>query len=196
MRLIKRLIELAFVLLVLSFLMKNKNVDLNITYYGLSEPITVQFWELVLFLVSLGIIIAALGDFISQIKWVRERSRMIKTDKEHKKVVDDLNKKIDDLAAENERLSKNLTDTTRKLEAAEAQAKESRSTSTGYSGSSSFASRSTTTASGTGVSSPSSESSGTGTTASGTTTSSTSGDKDTETSEEKKDDKTDSPKTA
>lgn len=191
MRLIKRLIELAFVLLVLSFLMKNKNVDLNITYYGLSEPITVQFWELVLFLVSLGIIIAALGDFISQIKWVRERSRMIKTDKEHKKVVDDLNKKIDDLAAENERLSKNLTDTTRKLEAAEAQAKESRSTSTGYSGSSSFASRSTTTASGTAVSSPSSESPGPG-----ATTSSTSGDKDSQTSEEKKDDKTDSSKTA
>ena len=106
MRLLKRLIELAFVIFVLSLFMKNKDVVMNINYFGLSEPLTVQFWELVTFCVALGIIIAALGDFITQLKWIRERRRMIKTDREHESVVNDLNRKIDALESENQRLKR------------------------------------------------------------------------------------------
>ena len=82
MRLIKRLIELAFVILIISLFMKNKDIELSINYFGLKEPIKLAFWELVTLCVSVGIIIAALGDFITQLKWVRERRRMVKTDRE------------------------------------------------------------------------------------------------------------------
>lgn len=106
MRLLKRLIELAFVIFVLSLFMKNKDVVMDINYFGLSEPLTVQFWELVTFCVALGIIIAALGDFITQLKWIRERRRMVKTDREHESVVNDLNRKIETLESENQRLKR------------------------------------------------------------------------------------------
>ena len=104
MRLLKRLIELAFVIFVISLFMKNKDVVMSINYFGLSEPITVQFWELVTFCVAIGIIIAAIGDFITQFKWVRERRRMVKADREHQSVVDELNQKISALESENERV--------------------------------------------------------------------------------------------
>ncbi|MCX5872897.1 MAG: hypothetical protein NTY51_06645 [Deltaproteobacteria bacterium] len=108
MRLIKRLIELAFVILIISLFMKNKDIELSINYFGLKEPIRLAFWELVTVCVSLGIIIAALGDFITQLKWVRERRRMIKTDREHQGEVNRLNTKISDLESENQRLQKDL----------------------------------------------------------------------------------------
>lgn len=101
MRLIKRLIELAFVILVISLFMKNKDIELNIDYFGLKEPIKVAFWELVTFCVSLGIIIAALGDFITQLKWIGERRRMIKTDQGHLGEVKRLTDKIQSLEKEN-----------------------------------------------------------------------------------------------
>lgn len=108
MRLLKRLIELAFVIFVISLFMKNKDVVMSINYFGLSEPITVQFWELVTFCVAIGIIIAAVGDFVTQLKWIGERRRMIKTDREHQSVVDDLNRRIAALDSENQRLKKEL----------------------------------------------------------------------------------------
>jgi hypothetical protein len=108
MRLIKRLIELAFVILVISLFMKNKDVVLQINYFGLSEPITVAFWELVTVCVSVGIIIAAVGDFITQVKWIRERRRMVKTDKEHHQVVDGLNRQVKELQTENQKLRGDL----------------------------------------------------------------------------------------
>ena len=108
MRLIKRLVELAFVILVISLFMMNKDVELQLNYFGLSKPITVAFWELVTFCVSLGIIIAAVGDFITQLKWVRERRRMIKTDQEHQSEVARLEARIGDLESENQRLKAEL----------------------------------------------------------------------------------------
>ncbi|MBI4964394.1 MAG: hypothetical protein HY913_14040 [Desulfomonile tiedjei] len=108
MRLIKRLIELAFVILVISLFMKNKDVTLQIDYFGLQEPIKVAFWELVTFCVSLGVIIAAVGDFVTQLKWIRERRRMVQTDKEHQGEVERLNNKIQDLESEIQRLKKEL----------------------------------------------------------------------------------------
>jgi len=108
MRLLKRLIELAFVIFVISLFMKNKDIVMSVNYFGLSEPITVQFWELVTFCVAIGIIIAAVGDFVTQLKWIRERRRMIKTDREHQSVVDDLNQRIAALDSENQRLKKEL----------------------------------------------------------------------------------------
>jgi len=108
MRLLKRLIELAFVIFVISLFMKNKDIVISVNYFGLSEPITIQFWELVTFCVAIGIIIAAVGDFVTQLKWIRERRRMIKTDREHQSVVDDLNQRIVALDSENQRLKKEL----------------------------------------------------------------------------------------
>ncbi len=108
MRLIKRLIEVALLLFVISLFMKNKDIVMNINYFGLSEPITVQFWELVSLCIALGIIVAAVGDFITQLKWVKERRRMIKTDQEHQSVVNGLNEKVESLQTENQRLKNDL----------------------------------------------------------------------------------------
>jgi hypothetical protein len=108
MRLIKRLIELAFVIFVISLFMKNKDVEMQITYFWLSQPIKMAFWELVTLCVSLGIIIAAIGDFITQLKWIRERRRMIKTDQEHHSDMARLNDLVKGLESENERLRKEL----------------------------------------------------------------------------------------
>jgi uncharacterized protein YlxW (UPF0749 family) len=88
--------------------MKNKDIELSINYFGLKEPINLAFWELVTICVSLGIIIAALGDFITQLKWVRERRRMTKTDREHSGEVDRLNEKITDLESQVQRFQKEL----------------------------------------------------------------------------------------
>lgn len=108
MRLIKRLIELAFVILVISLFMKNKDIVMEINYFGLSEPLKVAFWELVTFCVSLGIIIAAVGDFITQLKWVGERRRMIKADQEHQGEVNRLKDTIARLEKENGQLRVDL----------------------------------------------------------------------------------------
>jgi hypothetical protein len=119
MRLVKRLIELAFVILVISLFMKNKDVELQINYFGLQEPIKVAFWELVTFCVSLGIIIAAVGDFVTQLKWIRERRRMIKTDQEHQGEVDRLNDRIQTMESENQRLKRELEQKARESAAPE-----------------------------------------------------------------------------
>ncbi len=108
MRLVKRLIELAFGVFLITFFMKNQGIELQISYYGLSQPIKVAFWELVTFCVSLGIIIAALGDFITQLKWLRERRRMTKTDREHQSVVEGLNARIGSLETDNQRIKSEL----------------------------------------------------------------------------------------
>jgi ABC-type multidrug transport system fused ATPase/permease subunit len=108
MRLVKRLIELAFVILIISLFMKNKDLELPINYFGLAQPLTVGFWELVTFCVSIGIIIALLGDFITQLKWIGEKRRMIKTDREHQGEVGRLNGRIQTLESENRLLKQNL----------------------------------------------------------------------------------------
>jgi hypothetical protein len=108
MRLVKRLIELGFGVFLITFFMKNQGIELQISYYGLSQPIKVAFWELVTFCVSLGIIIAAVGDFITQLKWLRERRRMIKTDREHQGVVKGLEGRVQSLEVENQSLKSEL----------------------------------------------------------------------------------------
>ncbi|MBI5568989.1 MAG: hypothetical protein HY914_03505 [Desulfomonile tiedjei] len=108
MRLIKRLIELAFFVFLLSLFGKNMDVALDIKYYGLPQPIHVSFWELVLFCVSLGIIIAAIGDFITQLRWLGEKRRLLKTDREHQSEVAGLNERIRTLEAERDRMAKEL----------------------------------------------------------------------------------------
>jgi len=116
MRLIKRLIELAFVLLIISLFMKNKDVMVPVDYFGLAQPITFAFWELVTLCVSGGIIIAAVGDFITQFKWIRERNRMMKTAAEHVHVVEDLHRQIQQLESESQMLKKDLEEKTELLE--------------------------------------------------------------------------------
>lgn len=116
MRLIKRLIELAFFVFLLSLFGKNMDLSLPIKYYGLQQPITVQFWEVVIFCVACGIIIAALGDFITQLKWLSERRRMIKTDREHHSEVQALTEKVRALEADNTRAEKELDAKTKAFE--------------------------------------------------------------------------------
>lgn len=118
LRLIKRLIELALVIFIISLFMKNKNIELQIDYYGLETPLKVAFWELVTFCVAIGIIVAALGDFITQLKWMGERRRMIKTDREHSGSVGKLNTKIQALETETQRLKSELEQKTLDLAAA------------------------------------------------------------------------------
>jgi hypothetical protein len=121
MRLIRRLVELAFVILVISLFMKNKNIELQIDYYGLKEPIKVAFWELVTFCVSIGIIIAAVGDFITQVKWLGERRKMVKRDQEHQGEVDRLNTKVREMQDENQRLKKDAEAKSKELDAVRSQ---------------------------------------------------------------------------
>ncbi len=108
MRFVKRLVELAFIVLIISLFMKNKDLEFQITYFGLSEPVRMAFWELVTICVSLGIVIAALGDLVTQLKWRSERRRMIKAGQEHEAEVARLSDKIKGLEVENARLSKDL----------------------------------------------------------------------------------------
>jgi hypothetical protein len=119
LRLIKRLIELALVIFIISLFMKNKSIELQIDYYGLETPLKVAFWELVTFCVAIGIIVAALGDFITQLKWMGERRRMTKTDREHAGSVGKLNTKIQGLESENQRLKGELEQKTLELAASQ-----------------------------------------------------------------------------
>jgi hypothetical protein len=108
MKFVKRLIELAFIIFIISLFMKNKDVEFQLAYFGLSEPIRIAFWELVITCVSIGIIIAALGDLVTQLKWRNERRRMIKSEQDHEAEIGRLNGLIKGLEAENQRLTKDL----------------------------------------------------------------------------------------
>jgi cell shape-determining protein MreC len=111
MKLLKRAIELILVMLIITLFMMNKDVQMSINLFGLTEsPVRVSFWVLVTICVALGILIAAIGDFVTQLQWHKERKRMIKTDKEHEKVVKELQDKVEALTRENERLSNELED--------------------------------------------------------------------------------------
>jgi len=120
MRLIKRLIELAVVVLIISLFMMNKDVTVRITYFGLDQPVTLAFWELVTICVSLGIIIAAIGDFITHYKWLSERKKLLKTDQEHQQVVENLNKDIRQLHAENAKLRQDLDEKSAEIDSLKA----------------------------------------------------------------------------
>jgi uncharacterized integral membrane protein len=109
MKLVKRILELVLVILIITLFMMNKDVQMSINLFGITEePLRVSFWALVTVCIAVGILIAAIGDFVTQMQWRRERKRMIKTDQEHSKVVKDLEAKVDALVAENERLTKEL----------------------------------------------------------------------------------------
>jgi hypothetical protein len=127
MKLVKRLIELAFGVFLLTLFALNSDVMISIRYYGLREPITVRFFELVLFCVSLGILLAAFGDFITQLRWIGERRRLVKKDKEHQAQVDNLTGRASEVEDENARLKRNNEALQKKvsdLEAAQAKAAE------------------------------------------------------------------------
>jgi uncharacterized membrane protein YciS (DUF1049 family) len=108
MRLIKRLFELAVFLFFISLFMMNKDVVIDFNYFGLKQPVKLAFWELVTISASIGIIVAAIGDFLSQIKWLAERRRLQKQANEHQQVVDGLNARIEELEADNDRLKNEL----------------------------------------------------------------------------------------
>jgi hypothetical protein len=104
MRLVKRLIELAFAIFIITLFAKNQGLEFSINYYGLKEPLKMAFWELVIFCVSLGILICALGDFVTQLKWIKEKRRIVKRDKDHQGELNRLNERVQILEKENEKL--------------------------------------------------------------------------------------------
>jgi hypothetical protein len=93
-----------FVFLMTLFQMNDQMIQIK--YYGLHQPITAHFWELVIFCVALGIIVVAIGDLITQLKWHGERRRMVKRDRGHLGEVQALNEKIQKLEAENQTLQR------------------------------------------------------------------------------------------
>lgn len=96
-----------FVFLLTLFAM-NLDQNVQIKYYGLAQAITVQFWELVVFSVALGIIVVALGDLFSQMKWHGERRRMVKRDRDHQGELHALNDKIQRLEADKQSLQREI----------------------------------------------------------------------------------------
>jgi type III secretory pathway component EscU len=105
-----------FVFLMTLFAM-NLDQKIQIRYYGLAQPITAQFWELVVFSVAVGIIIVAIGDLFSQMRWLRERRRMTKRDREHQGEVQALNETIQTLEAEKQTLKREIDQKSRELAA-------------------------------------------------------------------------------
>jgi hypothetical protein len=108
MSLPKLLPALLFVVFLITIFMSNSNVEMEINYYFLAHPIKVAFWELVTFCMSLGIIMAASIDFLSQLSVIAERRRLAKADKEQKAEIERLTAEIQAMESENEDLKKQL----------------------------------------------------------------------------------------
>jgi len=113
----KWFVGLALFVFLLTLFTKNLDQSVQIKYYGLPQPITAQFWELVIFCVALGILVAAIGDFVAQLKWMAERRRMLKRDREFDSEVETLNAKMGTLESENQRLKKDLAKKTEEISA-------------------------------------------------------------------------------
>ncbi len=108
MSLPKLLPILLFFIFLITVFMSNSNVEMQLTYYLLPHPIKVAFWELVTFCLSLGIIVAALVDFVSQIGFMRERRKLLKDDKEQKAEIQRLTESVQTLEVENEKLRSDM----------------------------------------------------------------------------------------
>jgi type II secretory pathway component PulF len=106
MSLPKLLPALLFVVFLITVFMSNSNVEMELNYYFLAHPIKVAFWELVTFCMSLGIILAASIDFLSQLSIIAERRRLTKADQEQKAEIERLTAELQTLQAENEELKK------------------------------------------------------------------------------------------
>ncbi len=108
MSLPKLLPALLFVVFLITIFMTNSGVEMELNYYLLPHPIKVAFWELATFCMSLGIIIAAVIDFVSQVGAIRQRRRLVKADAEQKAEIERLTVSIQTLESENEQLKKQL----------------------------------------------------------------------------------------
>jgi hypothetical protein len=111
----KWFIVVALFVFLLTLFAMNMDQRVQVKYYGLAHPITVEFWELVVFSVALGMIVAALGELVSQMKWIGERHRMIKRDREHKGELQALNDKIGTLESQSHQLKKDVERKTQEL---------------------------------------------------------------------------------
>ncbi len=100
MKLFKTILGIIFFMFLMSVFMLNKHVEMPVNYFGLSKPLKVQFWELVTVCVALGVFISALWDFFSELKWRRQRRKMIQTHNEHVSVEAGLKARIEELEAE------------------------------------------------------------------------------------------------
>ncbi len=99
MKLIKRVIEVGMVVVVIVLFMLNKEVQVDVNFFGI-ELKQVDFWILVTVCVSVGILIAAIADFLNQLKWRKEKRTMVKADRERSDVEKDLKQRIEDLEKE------------------------------------------------------------------------------------------------
>jgi hypothetical protein len=108
MSLPKLLPVLLFFIFLITVFMSNSGVEMQLTYYLLPHPIKVAFWELVTFCISLGIILAALVDFVSQLGMIKERKKLVKADREQKAEIAKLTESLKTLESENETLRREL----------------------------------------------------------------------------------------
>lgn len=91
MKLVKRLLTLAFIVFVITMFMYNKDLKIAVGYFGLSAPIDIPFWIIVTVSFCCGFLILAVVDSVSQIKWMREKSSWVKIDKERTDQIDKVN---------------------------------------------------------------------------------------------------------
>ncbi|MDQ1238665.1 MAG: hypothetical protein QG577_850 [Thermodesulfobacteriota bacterium] len=108
MKLAKRLLALAFVVFVITLFMFNKDLKVSIGYFGLSGPIDIPFWIIVTACFSLGFLIVAIIDSVSQLKWIREQRNWAKIDKERTEQIDKVNTALRSLEDLNRQLKADL----------------------------------------------------------------------------------------
>jgi hypothetical protein len=116
LRIIKWLLVVAAFYLMISLFMMNKNVEFQLQYYGLTEPLKVEFWQLVTAWFAAGLLVAGVCDSLTLLKWYFERRKMMKTDREHAGAVAKLDAKIRGIESDNLRLKAELDAKTKELD--------------------------------------------------------------------------------
>jgi hypothetical protein len=108
MKLAKRLLALAFVVFVITLLMFNKDLKISVGYFGLPGPIDIPFWIIVTTCFSLGFLIVAIIDSISQLQWIREQRNWARIDKERTEQIDKVNTALRSLEDLNRQMKADL----------------------------------------------------------------------------------------
>jgi hypothetical protein len=111
--------EFLLLVLLISFFMSNKDVEvaMAVPLPSLAWPplvsafhLNVQFWELVTFCVGFGFVLAALSDLFTNFSWIRERNRIVKQEKTRLAEIKTLKGEVETLRAENDRLKNEITE--------------------------------------------------------------------------------------
>jgi hypothetical protein len=100
MTLLHRIIERVIVIGVLSFYMQNKDIQIQLNFFGLTQPVNAHLGQIITLAVAVGLFLCIIGDIFSQLKGMRDRNRMVKRDKEHQGEVERLEERVQELEKE------------------------------------------------------------------------------------------------